>query len=218
VSETPEQRKARLLAELEQVEGQEREEMRRREERERQDADERHRPEAEEHMAALDPEQKAVRDEIERRAHEALDKEWPPNWMPHKRGSQDPSELVGLVMRIDPKVGPSKAFGTYSAVLEVRSTAGPEWGVWCNEGGALYAQLVRQRIQPGEVIAIRYRGLKPSEANPGQSYQDFRLVRVEEDEGEPQRVDYDALERSESEPPTLPPAAQEEPPGDDIPF
>jgi hypothetical protein len=206
VTETAEQRKAELLAELEQVEREQREQERQREEQERREAE-----------ATVDPKQKAIREEIELRAREALDREWPPSWSPQKPNSRDPDELVGLVTRIDPRVGPSKTFGTFSAVLEVKATDGREWTVWCNEGGALYAQLLRLRIQPGDVIAIRYRGLKNSEANPGQQYQDFRLVRVEEDEGEPQRVDYDALQRSQDEPAALPPP-EEAPPDDDIPF
>ena len=206
------ERKAELLAELERVKQEEHEEEHRQAERERGQ-------EAEQHTAALDPKQKAIREEIERRADEALDREWPTSWQPHKQGSQDPHKLVGLVTRIDPSVGPSKTFGTYSAVIELKATDSHEWTIWANQGGALYEQLVRLRVQPGEVVAVHYRGLKPSERNPGQSYQDFRLVRVEEDEGEPQRVDYDALERSEEVPAALP-APQEETPGgdDDIPF
>ena len=201
-------RKAELLAELERVEREEREqEEHERGERQRRERDER---------TELDPKQKAIRDEIERRADEALDREYPPAWTPHKRGSHDPDQLVGLVMRIDPKVGPSKTFGTYSAVLELKTTDHREWTVWCNEGGALYAQLLRLQIQPSDVVAIRYRGLKESDANPGHHYHDFRLVRVEEDEGEPQRVDYDALEKEPTA--ALPPAREEEPAGDDIPF
>jgi hypothetical protein len=202
------QRKTELLAELERVEQEEHEEHTRRaaEEQERREAD-------------LDPKQKAVREEIERRAHDALDREWPPTWSPQQRGSTDPDELVGLVTRINPSVGPSRAFGTYSAVLEVKATDGREWTVWANHGGALFSQLVRLQIQPGEVVAIRYRGLKESSANPGQQYQDYRLVRVEDDEGEPQRVDYAALVESESGQPALPPPKQQEDEADDdIPF
>ena len=39
-------------------------------------------------------------------------------------------------------------------------------------------------VQPGEVVALRYRGLKNSESNPGHTYHDIRLVRVD-DEDEP---------------------------------
>jgi YD repeat-containing protein len=217
VSESADERRARLLDELEQIEHEERAEQEHQAARGRQDAEEDRHQEAEQQTAALRPDQKAVRDEIERRGHEALDRDWPPAWSPHKPGSQHPNELVGMVMRIDPRVGPSKTFGTYSAVVELKATDSREWTIWCNEGGALHAQLVRQRIQPGEVIAVRYRGLKDSEAHPGQRYQDYRLVRVEEDDGEPQQVDYDALERSKEGPAALPPA-KEEAPDDDIPF
>jgi integrase len=167
--------------------------------------------------AQLDPVTKNQKEAIERRAREALDREFPPAWMPQKQGSKDPPELIGLVLRIDPRVGPSKTFGTYSAVIEVKATDGREWTVWANEAGALYAQLTRLRIQPGEVVGVRYRGLKESTMNPGQSYHDFRLARVEEDEGPAQPVDYDALQHGR-ETPALPEGEQAPKPDDDIPF
>jgi len=176
--------------------------------------------------AKMDPEQREQKAEIERRAKEQLDREFPPAWMPQKN-SQHPDEIIGLVLRIDPRVGPSATFGTYSAVVEVRTTAGAEWTVWCNESGALYSQLTRLRIQPGEVIAVRYKGMKDSSANPGQSYHDFRLVRVDDEDGGPAApVDYEALERSRAATPAELEAAgitskvpgSEAPPTDDIPF
>jgi hypothetical protein len=167
--------------------------------------------------AQLDPEQRAQRTEIEKRAHQALDREYPDAWLPQKNGNSHPTEIVGLVLRIDPRVGPSKTWGTYSAVVEVRATSGQEWTVWANEGGAMYAQLVRLRVQPGEVIAVRYRGKKESAQNPGQSYHDFRLVRVEDEEGPAAPVDYDQLQRT-TEPAALPEGDQAPKPDDDIPF
>lgn len=171
--------------------------------------------------AQLGPELREQKQQIEQRAKEQLDREFPPAWNPQKAGSGHPDEIIGLVLRIDPRVGPSATFGTYSAVVEVRTTAGAEWTVWCNESGALYAQLTRLRIQPGEVIAIRYRGLKDSSANPGQSYHDFKMVRVDDDDGGPAPpVDYDALNRG-PEPPALgegEAVAAAAKPDDDIPF
>jgi hypothetical protein len=203
---TVEQRKRELEAELERLA-----------EQERRDADERRRREQAELDAKLDPATREQKAEIEKRAKEELDREFPPAWMPQKSGSKDPAEIIGLVLRIDPRVGPSKTFGTYSAVIEVKATDGREWTVWANESGAMYAQLVRLRIQPGEVIAIRYRGLKDSSANPGQSYHDFRLVRVEDDQGPAQPIDYDALQRGQATP-ALPEGDQAPRPDDDIPF
>jgi hypothetical protein len=202
-----EQREAELRAELEKIE-------RERREAERQQQEER-RLEAE---AALDPEKRALRDEIERRAKEALDREWPPSWQPHKAESGHPHELVGIVLRIDPRVGPSAAFGTYSAVIELKATDEHKWTIWANEGGVLHAQLLRQRVQPGELVGVRYLGKKPSQANPDRSYQDYRLARVTEDDAEPELVDYDALQRQHGEPAALPPPAEQPDPDDDIPF
>jgi hypothetical protein len=170
-----------------------------------------------EREASLDPAMREQKAAIEKRATEELEREYPPAWMPQKAGSKDPEQIIGLVLRIDPRVGPSKTFGTYSAVIEVRATDGQEWTVWANESGAMYAQLVRLRVQPGEVIAIRYRGLKESSANPGQSYHDFKLVRVEDDEGPAAPVDYEALQKGR-ETPALPETTQAPQPDDDIPF
>ena len=186
-------------------------------EQDREAAAERHRQEQAQLEAQLDPAMREQKETIERRAREALDREFPPAWMPQKRGSGDPPEIIGLVLRIDPRVGPSKTFGTYSAVIEVQATDNREWTIWANETGALYAQLVRLRIQPGEVIGVRYRGLKESTANPGQSYHDFRLARVEEDEGPAQPVNYEALQQGR-ETPALPEGDQAPKPDDDIPF
>jgi hypothetical protein len=166
--------------------------------------------------AQLDSEARAKREEIELRADEALDKEFPPAWLPQKSKSGHPEKIVGLVLRINPKVGPSKVYRTYSAVVEVRATDAREWTVWMNQSGALYAQLLRLRIQPGEMVAIKYRGLKESEQNPGQSYHDFRLARVEDDETPAAPVDYDTLQRTET--PALPAPEQEQQAEDDIPF
>ena len=199
-------RRQQLEAELKQIE-----------EQERQAEQERRRQQQQEREASLDPALREKKDQIERRAQEALDREYPPAWMPQKPETGHPDVIVGLVLRIDPRVGPSKTFGTYSAVVEVRTTDGQEWTVWCNESGALYAQLVRLRLQPGDVVAIRYRGKRQSQQNPSQSYHDFRLVRVEDDEGPAQPVDYDALQRNHDMP-ALPEGEEAPKPDDDIPF
>jgi len=203
-----ERRRQELEAELARIQEQERVE----EETRRQQV-------LQERNAQLDPVMREKKDAIERRAKEALDREYPPAWMPQKHGTGHPEEIVGLILRIDPRVGPSKTFGTYSAVVEVRTTEGAEWTVWCNESGALYAQLLRLRLQPGDVVAIRYRGKKQSQSNPNQSYHDFRLVRVEDDDdGGPSRpVDYDALQRHQDMP-ALPEGEKAPQPDDDIPF
>jgi hypothetical protein len=169
-------------------------ELAQREQEEREQAEAARRQEVAEREAQLEPEQRAKKEETH------------------------PTELIGLVLRIDPRVGPSKAYGTYSAVIELRTLEQQEWTVWCNEGGALYAQLVRLRIQPGEVVAIAYRGKKVSEAT-GFSYHDIRLVRVDQDEeGLPAaEVNYDALRR-DRETPALPEGDAAPEPHDDIPF
>jgi hypothetical protein len=205
-TETIDERERKARAELEKIERERREAERRQQEQQRLEAEQ-----------ALDPEKRALRDEIERRAKEALDREWPPSWQPHKAESGHPHELVGIVLRIDPRVGPSAAFGTYSATIELKATDEREWTIWANEGGVLHAQLLRQRIQPGELVGVRYLGKKPSQSNPDRSYQDYRLARVEDD-AEPQQVDYDALQRSQNEPAALPPPAEAPDPDDDIPF
>jgi hypothetical protein len=131
--------------------------------------------------------------------------------------------IVGLVLRIDPKVGPSPVYSTYSAVVEVQATDAKEWTVWMNYGSALYEQLLRLRIQPGELVGIKYRGKKPSQRNPGQDYYDFKLARVSEHDEPAPEVDYDELKRAQKPPElppgeTAPPAGDEVPPDDDIPF
>jgi hypothetical protein len=188
------------------------------EQNEREQAEQQRQAEQAERDAQLDPELRTQKEELERRAHAALEREFPPAWSPQKRGSDHPSELVGLVLRVDPRVGPSPTYGTYSAVIELRATHGKEWTIWCNEGGALYAQLVRLRVQPGEVVAVRYGGLRDSTANPGQSYHHFKLARVEDDDQPAAPVDYDALQRGK-ETPALP--VPEQVPADiddDIPY
>jgi hypothetical protein len=199
-----ERRRQEIQAELAQLE-----------QAEHEQAEQRRRQEQAERDAQLDPARREMRAELERRADEELDKQYPQSWTPQKQGSDHPPKLVGLVTRIDPRVGPSATYGNYSAVIELRDLDEQAWTVWANTGSALYSQLLRLRIQPGEVVAIAYRGLKPSQRNPGQSYQDFKLVRVEDDDGEPAPVDYDALQRQEH--PALPPPEQA-PPDDDIPF
>jgi hypothetical protein len=184
---------------------------------EQAEAQERLRLEQAERDQKLDPVLREQKEAIEKRAREALDREYPPAWLPQKSGNDHPAEIVGLVLRIDPRVGPSKTFGTYSAVIELRATDGREWTVWANETGALYAQLVRLRVQPGELVGVRYRGMKESSMNPGQSYHDFRLARVEEEEGPAPPVDYDQLQHGR-ETPALPEAGQAPPADDDIPF
>lgn len=191
-------------------------ELARLDEQEQAEADQRRQREQAERDAQLAPDQLARKAEIERLADEALDREYPPAWLPQKENDH-PDKLVGAVLRIDPRVGPSKTYSTYSAVIEVRALGGQEWTIWANEGGALYAQLLRLRIQPGEVIAVKYRGLKDSEANPGQTYHDFKLARIGDDEGPGAPIDYDALNRG-SEPPALPPGEQAPVVHDDIPF
>jgi hypothetical protein len=184
---------------------------------EREQAAEKQRQEQAEREQQLDPVTLKQKQEIDKRADEALDREYPPSWLPQKHTDQ-PKQIAGLVLRIDPRVGPSKTFETYSAVLEVRATDGKEWTIWANEGGALYEQMLRLRVQPGEVIAIRYRGLKESQATPGQKYHDFRLVRVNEDQDGPAPpVDYDQLTKGR-ETPALPAPENQAQPDDDIPF
>jgi hypothetical protein len=189
-------------------------------EQEQREKEEKALAEQAEREAKLDPETRAQKEELERRADEALEREFPPAWLPQKDKTH-PERLVGLAARIDLRVGPSKVYGTYAAIIELLASDGRRWTAWAPHSGSLYAQLVRQRIQPGEVIAIKYRGLKPSESNPGQSYNDFRLARVDDDKPAG-RVDYDAIQSAE-EPPALPPG--EHPPAntpvepdDDIPF
>jgi len=185
---------------------------------EHEQALEKQRQEQAEREQQLDPVTLKQKQEIEKRANAALDREYPPSWQPQKN-SDHPTQIAGLVLRIDPRVGPSKDFGTYSAVIEVQATDGRTWTVWANEGGALYQQLVRLRIQPGEVIGIRYQGKKPSQRNPGQDYQDFRLVRVEDDaDGPAPPVDYDQLTQGQETPALPPPPERPADADDDIPF
>jgi hypothetical protein len=81
---------------------------------------------------------------------------------------------------------------------------------------APYAQLLRLRAAPRCCRDPLPRQEK-SQSNPGQSYHDFRLVRVEDDEGPARPVDYDALQRHQDLP-ALPEGEEAPKPDDDIPF
>jgi hypothetical protein len=189
------------LAEIERKEAEQAEQQRQQEQVERRER-------------KLTPDQQAEAADLLERANEALERQYPAAWLPHKNQEQ-PRQIVGKVLRINPRVGPSPVYGTYSAAIEVLTTEHDEWTVWANEGGALYSQLVRQRIQPGDVIGVRYRGKKQSTTSAFE-YQDYRLIRLD-DEEQSSWVDYDQLAR-EREQPQLPPAAGETETEDDIPF
>jgi hypothetical protein len=206
VSETAQDRRAQLQAELEELERQEREEA---EERRRSE-------ELARREQALTPEQQQRAEELEAKANEELDREYPQAWKP-KANLGHPQQLVGAVIGINPMVGPSPQFGTYSAAIELRTVAGDEWTVWAPHSGAIFSQLVRLKIQPHEVIAVRYRGSRESQSS-GFTYDDYRLVRVEGDgAGDPDWIDYDQL-AAQREAPQLPPAPAATEPDDDIPF
>jgi hypothetical protein len=198
-------------------------ELARLDEDKRQEAEKARQAEQAEREAKLTPELRAEKAELERRADEALDRQYPPAWLPQKDKAH-PERIVGLVLRIDPKVGPSPTYGTYSAVVEVQATDAKEWTIWMNYGSALYEQLLRLRIQPGELIGLKYKGKKPSQRNPGQDYHDFKLARVTEHDEPAPEIDYDELKRAQ-QPRELPPGdtgsqteGETPPPDDDIPF
>lgn len=164
------------------------------------------------------PEKRHEAEQWEERANAALDRVFPDKWEPQKN-REHPQQVVGQVLRIDPAIGPSD-FGTYSAAIELRTTAGDEWTVWAPHSGTMYAALLRFRVQPGEIVAIRYRGKKDSQRTPGQSYHDFRLVVLDREDESGEWVDYEQLARG-AEQPQLPPPNQGGPatPDDDgIPF
>jgi hypothetical protein len=89
--------------------------------------------------------------------------------------------------------------------------------VWANKpDGKLWNQLLRLKLQPGEVIALRDNGKRPSKRNPKYTVHDVDMVRVSDDTG-PEPVDYDKLERAPEVAKQKEPAA-EPAPNDDIPF
>jgi hypothetical protein len=170
--------------------------------------------------AALTPDQqqtlKALQ-EVEQRGREQLNRKFPAAWNPENNGDHPREIPAAIITRIYPHVGPSPNFGTYSAVIEVRDGQGREWSVWCNKpDGKLWNALLRLRLQPGEVIALRDNGMRPSKWDPARRVHDIDIVRVGEDAG-PQPVDYDKLD---SAPATTaqPEAAPAPMPDDDIPF
>lgn len=203
MSETIEERQQRLQAELAEIE---------RQQREHAEAERRQR--VAEKQAQMDPALAEQANEIEKRAAEQLDREYPPPWRPHKADSTDPAEVVGMVTRIDPQVGPSPQFGTYSAAVEVVTTTGESWTIWAEHRGVLFSQLRRLRVQPGELIAVRYLGKKHSDAS-GFTYNNYKLVRVDDDDTAAP-VDYDQINDT-AEQQQLPPGDKPAP-DDDIPF
>lgn len=204
MSETIEERKQRMQAELAELEREQREH-----------AEQERRQRVAEQQAQLDPALAAQANEIEKQARDALDREFPSPWRPHKADSTDPAELVGMITRIEPSVGPSPQFGTYSAAIEVMTTTGEAWTIWAEHRGVIFNQMRRLRLQPGELIGIRYLGKKHSDAS-GFTYNNFRLVRVD-DHTDPAPVDYDHLTTADEQP-ALPPASNAAAPDDDIPF
>lgn len=204
---TTDERAAALRAELAEIERQEQE----RAAQERQAAELARR----EQMA---PELAQEASEWEAKANEELEREFPESWKPQKN-REHPAQVVGKVIRIEPAIGPSD-FGTYSAAIEIVTTAMDRWTVWAPHSGAIYQAMMRLRLQPGEMVAIRYRGKKESQRNPGQSYQDFRLVVLDRENEAGEWIDYEQLtleagarERREIGPPV--PTDGEH---DDIPF
>jgi hypothetical protein len=145
-----------------------------------------------ERQATLSPQDAAKVAEVERRADELLERDWAEAWAPSKPEKQHPQTIIGRIVEINPRSGPSQ-HGTYSAIVTVRTLHGYEWAIWCNEGSALWTQLVRLRLQPGDDIACRYKGMKISHST-GNEYHDHRLVRLGGDDGtDAARVDYDQL-------------------------
>lgn len=175
-AETQEQRRARLEAELAQLDG---------EQKTKPDAAVSMRP-------SLDDQRMESLKEIAEKAHDALDREFPESWQPQKPELNHPAELAGIILRIDLRVGPSRAFGTYASVIELKDTTTTEWTIWCPEGGALHGQLWRLRLEVGELIGVRYQGMKRSENDPNRSYHAYRLVRLDDERDGPAELDYDA--------------------------
>jgi hypothetical protein len=169
---------ARLRAELEQAE-RDAAEAKRREHQQQLDVQ----------VASLPPELQAQAADLEQRLAEQLDQDFPPAWKPTKPAEGHPLEIFGLVERVDLNVGPSPAYGTYSAVMQITTTKGERWSVWAQHGGVIFQQMRRARVQPGDVIGIRYVGTKRSEAS-GFTYQNYRLAK-EGDQALGGRVDYD---------------------------
>lgn len=170
--------------------------------------------------ATLPPEEREKLEqlrEIEERGIEKLDRQYPVAWNPLK-SSEHPNPIkAALILRIDPNVGPSPTYGTYSAVLEIRDGQGREWSVWCPKPSSkLWNTLLRLRLQPGEVVALRDNGMRPSKFDPARKVHDVDLVRVGDDTG-PEPIDYDKLERAPEAPAEPEPQAAAEP-DDDIPF
>jgi hypothetical protein len=169
--------------------------------------------------ATLTPEERQKLEElreIEQRGREQLDRQYPPMWNPSKN-AEHPSEIAAAqVRRIDVNVGPSRDFGTYAAVIEIRDGQGRDWSIWANKPDSpLWHQLFRLKLQPGDVIALRDLGKRPSKRDPSRQVHDVRMVRVGDDNG-PEAIDYDKLERAPQSPP--PPERSQSEPDDDIPF
>jgi hypothetical protein len=170
--------------------------------------------------ATLTPEQRQALDklrEIEDRGREQLNRKFPVAWNPLKDETH-PSEIAAaLVLRIDPNVGPSPNFGTYSAMIEIRDGQGREWSVWCPKPlSKLWNTLLRLRLQPGDVIALRDNGMRASKWDSARRVHDIDMVRVGDDIGS-QDIDYDKLDRA-LEVPAQQPEAQSGDEEDDIPF
>jgi hypothetical protein len=171
--------------------------------------------------ATLDPAEQRKLEALrkaEQLGRTALDRQFPVMWNPLK-SPEHPNEIpAALITRIDPHVGPSRDFGTYAAVLEIRDSHGREWSVWANKpDGALWHQLLRLKLQPGDVIALRDNGRRPSKRDPNRKVRDVVMRRVGDDTGA-DPIDYGTIERVPEVPAPPPQAQQQCDDGDDIPF
>lgn len=92
------------------------------------------------------------------------------DWEPAEAGDQVVGYVTGIEY-VDTKNGPV-------GVLVLTTKAGSRWKVFAARV-RLRKQLVRQKVQPGDAVGIRYLGAKDGK-NGGQSYNDYRVdvVRV----------------------------------------
>jgi len=126
----------------------------------------------------------AIRERLRKRADEGF----PASWQPEEVGD----ELLGVVRRVV-LAAPTRQYGT-AAVVELETEVGARYSVWLFHK-VLRQAFIRERVQLGELVLIRWLGKKTPEGG-GNSYDNYEVV-VDRPEatGSP---DWDAVRRATS--------------------
>ena len=116
------------------------------------------------------------------RAEKRLEEGGGEAWKPAK-DKEHPRRIVGQVLRVEFRTVNTARMGAVTTpVVTLRQTDGFTWDVWAF-GTVLRNQLKRENTQPGDVIAIEYRGQREV-VGGGNSYHDYKVARADDAEAE----------------------------------